>query len=450
MIIALKCLYANSRNNAAQHCFQTIQFNCYIRNISVILLSQSKPYIMGFLKSIINTLVIILLTGCSQIETPQINDGQKENDNGHLKRAIDVANDILGQMDGATRSPRIIKEVQTHRANGLLTRTDENDAEFYIINYADDQGFALVSVDSEDEAVYGFSNQGNLCFSDTLTNPAFKEYLAAVAGIDTKPIYPHDSITYTPAFKVLVAPLLTYEVRNWDQMSLNKYIKLKYGQDYPVGCVALSCAQIMSNNRWPDKWPVNGYSSATEKYTFDWETMRNKRVDDQTARLLEILGRSQNLSITYRLAEEGGSSASMSSIGRTFKNLGYYNPTTVSFNTDIALEELYNSSPIIISGYASGSFGHCWVIDGACQSQLVNSIVGQAPQYNLYYHFIWGNWGGCNGYFYYDTSTKKFDMDPAYRDESESNSHGTGEIYRSQQMVYNFRVNPISLHQNTK
>lgn len=125
---------------------------------------------MGFLKSIINALAIILLTGCSQIETPQIIDDQKENDNGHLKRAIDVANDILGQMDGATRSPRIIKEVQTHRANGLLTRTDENDAEFYIINYADDQGFALVSVDSEDEAVYGFSNQGNLCFSEISTN----------------------------------------------------------------------------------------------------------------------------------------------------------------------------------------------------------------------------------------------------------------------------------------
>ena len=378
----------------------------------------------------------IVLGACEHLEIPSNEDVSLQKESKALLSAIKVADDFMGQLDGGTRAPRILKNVESYFETSLLTRGNESEPAFYLINYDDDKGFVLVSAKTEKPEVYAFSETGNLSFSDTITNPGFRDYLESASSVQVNPYYPRDTTTIINAeLAMIVPPILTEPVRNWDQMSLNKYVKEKYGKDYPVGCVALATGQIMSHKQWPPRWPMTNYDTAKEKYEFDWKTLRYKRVDDMLCRLMEILGRPENLFVNYGL---NGSSAAISDIVRTLKNFGYTNALfSNTFDVQKVIYEIINRNPVIVGGYPKGGgSGHCWVIDGMCQYKMPYVNPNGDPIYKIYYHFVWGNWGGCNGYFYYDESTKTFDENPSYRDDSESNSHGTEKIYIGNCMVY--------------
>lgn len=401
-------------------------------------------------KNVIFTLLWTLcFTGCMSSDEPDaVNDGimQANSYKVSIEEAIENAEQFFSNMEngGTTRGSRIVKDVEIYTSGGLFTRSAETAPDFYVINYADDGGFALVSADSRRFPVYAFSYEGHMNLSDTLDNPGLGDYLRGIAGITPSTPGPSDSIpAVTGSFKVLVKPLIPILPSRWNQMILNKYVQEENG-DVPVGCVALAAGQIMSYNQWPDRWPVTGYETASEKYTFDWVEINKTKAHDSACRLMEILGRPEYLSMSYA---PDGSSSSVRKLPNLFSKMGYNRPAIGNFNTNIALEYLNRKSPFVMSGYPNNQIpGHAWVIDGVGQyEEPVKDFFGN-PVYKIYYHFVWGNTGGSNGYYFYYDSSKSFETYPQFKDEIDYGSGTTGEPYSATLMVYKFEIDHSTIN----
>ena len=368
-----------------------------------------------------------------------------------IEEAISKADDFFSMLENETRTSgktRIVDNIEIYTHGNPLTRATNSTPDFYVLNYADNNGFALMSTDSRKTAVYAFSTEGHMSLADTIYNEGLRNYLLASSDLIPVPGQ-NDSIGINPnrpvfqgELKILVPPLFSEAVRNWDQLSLNKYVCPNPKDSIPVGCVALATAQIMSHYQWPNRWPIDGYSNAQEKYEFNWVNMNKYRVYDDSERLLEILGRPELLNITYRPVKNGGSSASTYNVSSTMKQMGYLEPHgPTDFSSEIAIAELFSGDPIILRGNAKGErFGHAWTSDGVAQYKEPCIRPYGEPMYRIYYHFIWGNWGGSNGYFYYDDSLKSFEDHARVLDEVDKGHGKIGARYGNVQMIYKFVI----------
>ena len=395
--------------------------------------------------------VLILMTGmlvasCSSDMATDLQPKSSRVDGNHvsLTEALQTAEEVFSDVYGksVTRSVRFVSGVENYYSDNVLTRSGDENPDFYIVNYGNEEGFALLSADRRRNPVYAFSDTGHLHVGDTATNPGLKSYLEAISPIPD-PFNPKDSLHFeTGTWTVTVAPLLTEQVRDWDQISLNKYVKNKNGcTNAPVGCVALSCGQIMSYHGWPESVEVKNESGVTEKYEFDWTVLKHKRTDDKLARLMEILGRKENLNMSYNEVSEGGSGAFMGTLSRTFVNMGYERTSSKTFTPSVATNHLKSSGPFVVGGKSDGEeYGHAWVIDGLCE-QVIELSTPTGPGFikNLYYHFVWGHWGGGNGYYYFSQNPNQFNDTPGYRDEKDPPIQSLGAPMKNISMYYNFK-----------
>ena len=91
-----------------------------------------------------------------------------------LNDALESADAIFADIAPQTRaSSRKIASVQIiGDSKAALTRSGEDglDTMLYLVNYADDQGFALLSADWRTKPVYAFSEEGELNLADTTVN----------------------------------------------------------------------------------------------------------------------------------------------------------------------------------------------------------------------------------------------------------------------------------------
>ncbi|MBD5355421.1 MAG: hypothetical protein HDR88_00190 [Bacteroides sp.] len=395
----------------------------------------------------------LLFCGCN-MDSPDIVSNSPQTEESYfvsIEDAIETADKFFAQLEDTpgTRTHRVVKNIETYKRGNILTRSSNTAPDFYVINYMDEGGFALVSTDSRRIPVYAFSTEGHMSLSDTVTNEGLRNYLNECAISPVSPVFPRDT-TLTAIgdeLKILVPPMLDENPRNWDQMSLNKYVCPNKIDSIPVGCVALATGQIMSYFRWPDRWPIDGYETAKERYTFNWTEMLKTRYNDPTARLMEILGRAENLNMRYRKKE---SSAYIDRVPLTMEKMGYKKPRQVAFNSDTVINTLYKKSPIIMSGYPQeGGSGHAWTVDGfaQCKRPLLKIDTGEIEYvYHLYYHFIWGNWGGSNGYFYYDDSLRSFEDQARAFDEVDYGHGNINTRWRNISTLIDFQVDTSKLH----
>lgn len=391
--------------------------------------------------------MVLLLTACAD-NAAEMDLHETDSANSHrlsIAMAMKKADATLDRvLPGETRQGRYVQSVRSFSPQGLLTRSENESGDFYVINYADEGGFVVMSTDERVEPVVAFSDSGNLDASEISTNPALNDYLNEVAaalneGIGVTPVFPTDSLgtsTLVGTLRKIVPALYTQSMEDWDQVSLNKYVRNKCGDTTPVGCVALSCMQIMCYNQWPDRWPVRNETSTTEHYTFDWEVLKDMRVHDKLARFAEILGRPEYLNMNYRPNSSG---TQMSYVIPTFKAFGYLGGQSKEFDNQTALAQLLQKKPFIAAGG-----GHAWTIDGAYEFKYLVHLEGE-PRYGLYYHFSWGHWGGGNGYYLYDTSNKSFAQTPEFLDDKDYNKDGLDKVYKNVSMYYDFQIDPSTI-----
>lgn len=340
---------------------------------------------------------------------------------------------------------------------GYSTRSDgdPNAPQLYIINFADNEGFAIMTDDSRfSVAPYGYATSGNVTYP--LDNPAFEEYLGELNGslnggfdwIDPSPGGPGlggyipntknlpfndwgttDGIGYPWIYpgkqphpvrlscKVLDTP-------NFGQLApYNLQLPIEGGGGYyPTGCVATAMAIIMAYHRWPQS-----VTTATgEVKQIDWDkALSGNPANSNIDYLMKDIGVQVHMSYTPT-----SSSSNIYEAYNAYYDYGFPYPSFEFYDKKqkkYIEKNIDNGQPIHMRGEQTGVGGHAWVVDG--YMYLTNNVssvmdyVNIAPDgsYNLvgqrvtstgqhqYFHMNWGHDGRNNGFFDFDTLEAAYD-----------------------------------------
>lgn len=129
--------------------------------------------------------ITALLVSCSNMELEQSQlAGATSETHGSthvsLEEALKNADDLFSRMEGKnTRTAtkrRTVCSVQS-LGEGGRTRAAGEDPLYYVVNYADDAGFAILGADTRLDEVYAFSDTGSLNLNDTTFNEGLMKHM---------------------------------------------------------------------------------------------------------------------------------------------------------------------------------------------------------------------------------------------------------------------------------
>lgn len=287
----------------------------------------------------------------------------------------------------------------------------EDEVNFYVFNRAWNQGYVIVSGDNRSEdMILGYSDEGNFDYNDIPENLRWwlSQYSGEVDYIranseesESVNMYKIDAVG-----DVVIPPLLGNN--KWHQgVPFNNMCPEKNGVKCPVGCVALSMAQIMYYFRWPlvgtsskrYMWNNQALSVDFTRSHYDWDKFKQQYSLRETGESVDALAKlcydcGVAVEMVYDLYASG---ATFSNTVSAFTKYFNYSDliTAVSLSDDLSRQrytnwenkiksELNKLSPVFYAG--SGSSGaHAFVCDGYTS--------------NGYFHFNWGWSGNYNGYF---------------------------------------------------
>lgn len=294
----------------------------------------------------------------------------------------------------------------------------------YIINFGNNNGFAVISSDNRIFPILAYSDTGHFKYEKSENDPVYvnfisiiDDYMATINENDTAIIIPDDYFSTC----VVKAPQL--ETRYWAQWApFNKYIAEEYPGS-PVGCVGIAAGQIIASLKdeftFHDsifnfkaikeamdtaKFHINPYPQQrigqnVTKYSYETAV-------DKVARFLYFL--CKDLNMKFYPDESPAQSVNAFYL---LKKLGFYieeqNYLTSYFSDEKIIESLEQKNLIYVDGRVIGNniAGHAWVIDG--YSYCGTDPITNKKQY-VKFHCDWG-WGGTdNGYYSSDLFNTTF------------------------------------------
>ncbi|MDE7190487.1 MAG: C10 family peptidase [Muribaculaceae bacterium] len=357
-------------------------------------------------------LPLLALLSCTQQEIPDVPtlseaDGISNN-LVSLDEAIETARLYVSGLKGGNTRSADLKLAKVDLLGKMNTRSADNDTTqlwgYYVINFADDNGFALVAADKRNRPVYALSDEGSLELSDTVGNPGLRSYLNSLpvssdslilVGLKPGIIQPTPPGLFPNPAQVEVAPILPASVRTWGQGApFNQFCINAANSDVRdlTGCAPLAAAMIMSHYEWPTSYQV---------YSFTWSDMKTNHSSTQLARLLHLLGNKANFKVVYTPTL---SIATTEDYGQPFVNMGYTAPVKENFSEAKALSVLRSGNPILIQGNKSeNNIDNFWVLDGIYSLSYSNGAIvtppAPEPVKEYFLHCVWGDNGQGDGYF---------------------------------------------------
>lgn len=328
---------------------------------------------------------------------------------------------------------------------------DIPDTLFYIVNFAAGSGFAVLAGDTRlGEKVLCITEQGAITPNDFAS--AFDELMtpSTKSTVDTE----DDSFTdmgetFVPALMLssMLADLKYGPIKESETKTVsdnlvttgNALLRTKWHQDapfnrlvpneYPAGCVAIACAQIMLYNRraesmmfdntlcsWDDMATVCSCTDIANNFS-------SEVANGEVAHFVYHIGQRNCCNISYGSDGSGGYA---DGVVRTLKNCAGY-PTVkkyLGFGSDHQMKAAYmirDGKPVYLDGSDSGrGKGHAWVLDG---------------EWGNYFHCNWGWRGLWDGYY-----AKHNYFPVVYREGYDSTDPGTKETNSDKDYDWNFRM----------
>ena len=309
---------------------------------------------------------------------------------------------------GASISEQNIQQAKARSRGGV---TPQQTTPYYIFNFNDSTGYAIVGGDDRMPAIVGYSDKGTLNPDNLPVNlksflAAYKATIESVEKGDTaavknvKAAMKREAGSYTP-----IAPLLGGI--EWSQNAPFNNLCPKYdGKHNAVtGCVATAMAQIMRYWKYPSSLLEGIPAYVSHSYNipidsipngigYDWDNMPEKYNGDFTnnqafavATLMQHIGAS--VKMDYGPESGAYDKDVIPALTHYFgydkdiiKMLDRTNFEWEDWNK-ILQDELGKKRPMYYSGYTFFE-GHAFVCDGMDSDG--------------YYHINWG-WGADNGYF---------------------------------------------------
>ncbi|MDR3235235.1 MAG: C10 family peptidase [Prevotellaceae bacterium] len=339
-----------------------------------------------------------------------------------MDEALQLANDVIAFFDGeaAVKSgtARKIGSVTAVRAPKTVslksvdgTDIAMSDTAAYLFNFADNEGFALISGDTRVEtSILGYSDSGTL--GDTLDNVGLAVFLEGAAAYMENSIVEaerlKDSLLNSIAEKLVEANLLPetkvipatgnsgelwmgYNLNilttyyNWETIShVYPLSKVEWNQGSPynehaplacaydglrgyrawAGCVAVAVAEILSYHQYPSSiggvalnWSfLNSFTGRPDAY----DAVRGKNqvqktplnsndalFNHQVSILMMIIG--AEIGTSYGCS---GSSSNIDKANNFLRSLGYTTGGVCSYNYNTVIASLNMGRPVIMRGFA--------------------------------------------------------------------------------------------------
>lgn len=374
-------------------------------------------------KFLLLLLAALTLTSCTQDEVLNpIPEQTKTNDtytvdvDEALSKAEKIYNRIYGSETRSTTSRKVSKIERFQPTQG--TRSSENLNGYYIVNYGDNEGFALLGADTRLEDVYAISNQGSLQLSDTIHNKGLSWYINQLlpteynapygpttggGGLNRDSVMDKDDFDYS-----LTKGLIPYRITKFHQNApYNKYCLTTEGKQSVVGCAALAMGTVMAYHKWPERFA---------NMRFNWGSMIKDLTHDSWAQLFGLCGKL--LGVNYY--ENSAGLSNLYNFRPAFTTIHYNEPAIAEFNCLNAKGQIDMKKPFIVAGSDRKiinleiiSTAHIWIIDGAYTEVPPYEVIDHDPT-KYFFHCIWGWEGINNGYFMYrgeTLGTEHRDMD---------------------------------------
>ena len=377
-------------------------------------------------------LVIPCFMACEKMDEAVSPDVEQQQDpvQSYVMRVAEEGIAMLG--DAETRAVR--RHIDPNRIKPCITtatRSGESDTLYYVVNFADSAGFALVAADSTSPApLLAVTEQGNYTPGE-VTNTGFDDYISLLSS----PRGRIDTIINTPP------PTYDIEIIERYVLTIDPMIPVKWGQGppfnqrcdtyavnpikkYPVGCVAVAIAQLFAYHKQPTLYTITYNTTYLNSYP-NWEeinahvicnTTFGCRIDTSIATLMREIGHRANMDYT-----EEGSGTSMNEARNCMFDFGYSVNQLQPLDYAVLTSELQAGRPVIMSGDRLSAdneyIGHAWVADGAKHlERIVNhyegSVLVDSQQTTIpYIHYNWGFTGNYDGYFLYNVFALKNGID---------------------------------------
>lgn len=383
----------------------------------------------GF-KQFMLLLVVLLLGSCSNdLVEPAIKsaDNTDATTRVDMQTALDRAEKMLAKIEGGKTRSRRVASIRYLSIDGKTRSEGSLDSLYYIINYADNGGFAVAGADTRLDGIYAISEEGHLEESDVEENPGLQYFFDMLPdeecldmlgkpgigtgsgsgmGMDTT-LLVLPPIQFTDIdLSEKIGPYIHPNESHWHQEDpFNNECPVKNGTRCHAGCVPVATAIIMSYYEWPNSYGNNVY---------DWQAMKNATLANgqiiatYIPNLIRHLGAGNNYDTSYNIGKDGSSSDTKAHYKRTFRHFGYQEPKDFKDFDNNALQAFLKDShgPVLVRGNGNKD-GHAWVIDGYyLDSHVGTAYVGGRGGDGLMFHVIWG-WGeGKNGYFKFGGSVE--------------------------------------------
>lgn len=341
-----------------------------------------------------------------------------------IDEAIQIAKDAASWEHGqTTRSDRHdveIENVEIIKDFGTRSSTFTSDTLIYAVNFADDNGFALVSANRATDALLAVTERGHYSICEKCEIEGFnlfvelaKKYVdnpdhSGPGFIDPIPFLDYDTIL------TQVPPMLSI---HWGQ----RFPAGKYCPNEIAGCAPLALAQIIAHYETPLSLTLTYSNADIPTQNFEWDDIHwhiRTANDSLTPHFCLATDSAHNAigRLCRQIGEYMGSSYNTNSTS-TYRSgilsgiasMGYSsNLTWQSYYSRCTKSHLESNHPIYFTGSINSETGHAWVVDGCYGRKitLVYAPPGASPypegtviEDSYFNHINWGWDGKFDGYY---------------------------------------------------
>lgn len=366
----------------------------------------------------------VLFLSCSSLEDEPATCDYKANSSDFsmtlrtVDDAIKIAMDAKSMISSSSNS-RVQDSRDVDFVNGIkcvisCRGRGVADTLMYVVNYCNDQGFALIPCNTNLDPLLAVTESGHYYPSEDCTNPGLSYFMDLATEYVQNPkrvIRPGENYEEIRRVYVngdTVLPRLSVQ---WGQRGI-------YGQYCPnsiAGCNNTAVAMVMSYFEFPSRMKLS-YMGSSSDYILNWANIKCHKsgtVEDNCsaqsphsdiAHIMREIG--------YRsgsVYESGATSTSPSSTRQTMKDFGF-DVSGFKDYSELCIRKNIGDGIVIMSGYNEAG-GHTWVVDGykykhtlvvdyiKREGEFLEQEVSSYNYDEMFNHIDWG-WNGLhNGYF---------------------------------------------------
>lgn len=398
----------------------------------------------------ISAMMLITFIACTndKFEDLSINETKQQEVSRVLtpEEAIEIASDAISMLDDSNGTRATVdRKVDIDNVKYRVIETSRNnnnpDTLYYVVNYVDNAGFAIVSAErGEKSPLVAITKKGNYIPGEKTGNPGFDMYIDMM---EAKMSYEYsNSSRYDGPLNFIrtefidygwteVGPLTTTE---WGQRYPYSYYCYNSSNDLCVaGCVAIAVGQIMAYHESPNNVNVTftapNYDSNNTTVQLDWDLIKDdfssviiptpiipgpRSISDKN-NMIAVLIRE----IGQQVGMKYGVNSSIAYSSNVIDCISYFGYSADSYGLRpyswvAIVSSLNNDYPVYMDGFPEdvNEDGHAWVLDGYKYHRVdtfyyqedengFEQLIGTEISETKYLHMNWGWQGNDNGYFDY-------------------------------------------------